>query len=186
MTKLFWLSIIILVFSAGITYINKEKIEIEKTNAVLSNNYEQKKGKLGNSIAGRPKIIDGDSVEVNNIKIRIQGIDAPEKAQKCLNGFGKTYSCGIKSKEALEELTDGTIECIGSRLDRYKRTIATCYNKSGKDVAKEMVARGWALAYRQYSSDYVEDENIAAQKKMGIWQGEFIDPWDWRKGKRID
>jgi hypothetical protein len=43
-----------------------------------------------------------------------------------------------------------------------------------------MVAQGWALAYRYYSRDYVSQERSASKAKLGMWQGEFEPPWDWR------
>ena len=47
-----------------------------------------------------------------------------------------------------------------------------------------MVADGWAMAYREYSLDYVPQEDDARSAKRGIWQTEFVPPWDWRKQKR--
>ena len=48
-----------------------------------------------------------------------------------------------------------------------------------------MVENGWALAYREYSKDFIDNEKLASEKKVGIWQGEFIEPWNWRRGVRI-
>ncbi len=45
--------------------------------------------------------------------------------------------------------------------------------------------RGYALAYRRYSKDYVDEEDAARKSKAGIWAGEFVKPWDWRRGKRL-
>ena len=42
----------------------------------------------------------------------------------------------------------------------------------------------WALAYRQYSTDYVANEANAKALKLGLWRGEFVPPWEWRKGER--
>ena len=44
-----------------------------------------------------------------------------------------------------------------------------------------MVSEGWAIAYRYYSKDYVNEENTAKVHKSGIWQGEFTEPYIWRK-----
>ena len=44
-----------------------------------------------------------------------------------------------------------------------------------------MVINGWAIAYRYYSKDYIEVENIAKRKKVGIWQGSFQEPYLFRK-----
>ncbi len=48
------------------------------------------------------------------------------------------------------------------------------------------VANGWALAYRRYSPDYVDEEAEAQAARRGIWAGEFVKPWEWRRGKRLD
>ena len=48
-----------------------------------------------------------------------------------------------------------------------------------------MVLNGWALAYRKYSLDYANQEQTARDTRRGIWRGEFVPPWDWRQGKRL-
>ena len=48
-----------------------------------------------------------------------------------------------------------------------------------------MVDAGMALAYRKYSTQYVPNEQKARQAKKGVWAGEFVKPWDWRKDKRL-
>ena len=48
-----------------------------------------------------------------------------------------------------------------------------------------MVFQGWALAYRQFSTDYVDQENVAKNAQTGVWRGEFVPPWEWRRGNRL-
>ena len=48
-----------------------------------------------------------------------------------------------------------------------------------------LVAQGWALAYRQYSQAYVDEEEVARAARRGIWRGNFVAPWDWRGGVRL-
>ncbi len=76
-----------------------------------------------------------------------------------------------------------TCEDLGR--DRYDRIIAKC-TVAGEDLGEWMVAQGWALAYRRYSLDYVDEETEARAARHGIWAGEFVRPWEWRRGKRID
>jgi hypothetical protein len=52
---------------------------------------------------------------------------------------------------------------------------------AGEDLNAWMVAEGQALAYRQYATDYVPQEERAKETKGGIWKEEFIFPWDWRR-----
>jgi hypothetical protein len=47
------------------------------------------------------------------------------------------------------------------------------------------VRNGWALAYRRYSRAYVAEERAAENAGRGIWRGDFVEPWDWRDGKRL-
>ena len=76
------------------------------------------------------------------------------------------------------------VACEDLGRDRYKRIIARC-TVAGEDLEEWMVANGWALAYRRYSLDYVDQEAEAQAARRGIWAGEFVKPWEWRRGKRI-
>lgn len=73
--------------------------------------------------------------------------------------------------------------CRGDQRDRYGRLIAVCY-VGPHDLGECMVRQGWALAYLRYSMDYVDEEATARQAQAGIWRGEFVPPWEWRRGKR--
>ena len=143
-------------------------------------------------ISGTPKIIDGDTVHINNYKFRLEGIDAPEIRQKCKKEslkisstigftFYKDYSCGKVSKEKLISKINGSeIKCIYTTKDRYKRYIATCYKKK-TNLNQWMVRNGYAIAYRRYSKKYIPDEDFAKENKLGLWQGKFMSPEKWRK-----
>ncbi len=98
----------------------------------------------------------------------------------------KPWQCG---KDAANALSDKiarrpvTWEALGR--DRYKRIIARC-NVAGEDMGAWMVQQGLALAYRRYSHDYVDEEADARAARSRIWAGEFVRPWEWRRGKRLD
>ena len=67
--------------------------------------------------------------------------------------------------------------------DRYGRLVAVCY--AGDDDLNAMMVRdGWALAYRRYGKDYVSQETQARAAGAGLWQGNFVEPWEWRKQSR--
>ena len=143
---------------------------------------------LSNSIAeeisGIPKVVDGDTVHIDNYKFRLEGIDAPEMRQQCKKEsfkisffisftFYRDYSCGRISKEKLITKIDTTeIKCISSSKDRYKRYIATCY-KGKTNLNQWMVRNGYAVAYRRYSKKYIPDEDFAKENKLGLWQGKL-------------
>ena len=69
--------------------------------------------------------------------------------------------------------------CDPRDLDRYGRVVAVCF-RGNEDLNRWMVANGWAVAYKQYSLDYVADEVGARRSRINIWSGEFEMPWDWR------
>ena len=147
---------------------------------------------IAEEISGIPKVVDGDTVHIDNYKFRLEGIDAPEMRQQCKKEsfkisffigftFYKDYSCGRVSKEKLITKIDTTeIKCISSSKDRYKRYIATCY-KGKTNLNQWMVRNGFAIAYRRYSKAYVPDEEFAKENKLGLWKGKFMEPEKWRK-----
>jgi len=134
---------------------------------------------LNNKIIGFARVIDGDTLVIVDKRIRLHGIDAPEQKQFCTRD-GNSWPCGREATDALRTVTSGnTIECRVGKRDRYKRSIAVCY-LGEVDLNAYMVKAGWALAYRRYSTDYLEQEKYARERASGIWEGEFTLPWDWR------
>ena len=132
-------------------------------------------------ITGKPRVIDGDTIHIGDTKIRLHGIDAPEMKQTCRTSKGKEQMCGVLAKQALERLVKGQdVTCKGDTRDRYKRLIAVCY-VGQLNINEQMVADGWALAYRRYSTDYVRAETLAKSRREGMWRTEFVPPWIWRK-----
>lgn len=137
-----------------------------------------------NLLAGRARVIDGDTVEVQGQRIRLHGIDAPESAQECATATGRSYRCGQAAADALARTVRGaSVACAVRGTDRYGRRIAVCY-LDGTDLNAWMVSAGHALAYRRYSMDYVPQERRARTNGLGMWQGSFEAPWDWRRARR--
>ena len=100
---------------------------------------------------------------------------------KYVIGDEKKYQCGVRSKEFLVSLiTDKPVRFVHKDVDRYKRIVAECF-VNNINLNKELVKNGWALAYRDYSNDYVDDENFAKENNLGMWKGTFIEPKKWRK-----
>jgi len=112
-------------------------------------------------ITGKPRVIDGDTIEIAGERIRLHGIDAPESKQTCTDADGKKWRCGQQATFALANLIGNHwITCKGDKRDKYGRLIAVCF-AGPHDLNAKMVRQGWALAYRRYSMDYVDDENTA-------------------------
>jgi endonuclease YncB( thermonuclease family) len=136
------------------------------------------------TIIGVASVIDGDTLEVRGTRIRLQGIDAPESSQRCIRLSGQEWRCGQQAALALSDrIGRRSVSCAERDIDRYGRTIAVC-SQDGVDLNAWLVQEGWAVAYRQYSRDYVGEEADARRAGRNIWSGSFVMPWDWRRGVR--
>lgn len=134
------------------------------------------------------RVIDGDTIILDNKKVRLFGIDAPEKAQLCQDSDGNNFKCGIVAGEKLSELifssTNKTVNCENIDKDQYGRSISNCWVDE-IFINSWMVRNGWALAYKKYSKEFIKEEDEAKIEKSGLWNGQFVEPWNWRKGIRI-
>ena len=135
-------------------------------------------------IRGIATVIDGDGVEIDGVQIRLFGIDAPEVGQYCYRADRQRWRCGQYSTVELDKVAGGKrVECSVKATDRYDRPVAVC-RLDGRDLAELQAAGGWALAYRRFSGDYVEEEQQAKSAKRGVWAGTFEMPWAWRQRVR--
>jgi endonuclease YncB( thermonuclease family) len=130
-----------------------------------------------NEISGFAVVSDGDTIKILNNKIRLHGIDAPEKKQNCTKNE-KKYNCGRLATEALiKKINKNIVKCLTQKnKDRYNRFIG-----DQKNLNKWMVKNGYAIAYKRYSKDYILDEEFAKKNKLGLWSGTFLKPERWRK-----
>lgn len=119
--------------------------------------------------------VDGDSMADGSRRIRLDGIDAPEFIQTCEDETGAAYPCGHESLKYADELIAGkNVDChCRDEQDKYKRYICECF-ADGVSLNREMVASGWARAYRD--DKYVAAENQARAEKLGIWRGKHMRP----------
>lgn len=137
----------------------------------------------GAVIGGRARVSDGDTIEVAGVRIRLEGIDAPESAQMCETAAGDPWPCGRLATRALERLIgDREVRCQSHGLDKYGRTLAVC-EAGGRDLNAEMVRQGFAWAFVRYSQRYVAVEAEARAARAGIWAGTAVPAWDYRAGQ---
>jgi endonuclease YncB( thermonuclease family) len=123
-------------------------------------------------------VADGDSITVlrdrEQVKVRLVGIDAPERAQP----FGN------QSRQALEALVKGReVRVVERGHDRFHRTLGKVY-RGELDVNAEQVRQGMAWVLRQYARNATLDsiEAEAREQKRGLWrESKPVPPWEWRK-----
>jgi endonuclease YncB( thermonuclease family) len=135
------------------------------------------------NVQGQASVINGDTLDIDGTRIRLHGIDAPERHQLCNSSEGE-WACGRASATALDNrIGRRWVTCKELGRDRYCRVIASCMVD---DIGIEswMTRSWWALAYRRYSVDYVADEDYARRAARGLWAGPFMAPWDWRQARR--
>ena len=136
------------------------------------------------AVTKKVQVIDGDTIHIGTIKYRFFGIDAPEIKQICEKD-NKKIQCGILAKNFLKnKISDKIPTCIVKDIkDRYQRLVAECF-VNNESLSKFMVREGYAVAYSQYSKDFLEDENFAKENRLGIWSMSFQTPSEYRKSLR--
>lgn len=133
---------------------------------------------LASPATSQVAVVDGDTFDLDGVRIRVNGIDAPEYGQKC-----GSWDCGAEALEALDRLIrSGSVECQALGDDGYGRVIGRCA-VSGQDIGSKMVSEGFAYAFVKYSADYVAEEEVARSRELGVWRGDYLRPWDFRAAK---
>jgi endonuclease YncB( thermonuclease family) len=133
--------------------------------------------------SGNARAKDGDSLVLNAKEVRLWGIDAPELHQSC-DGPTGSYACGMAARTALRDLIRGrTISCRQLDVDRYGRSVCICRD-GGSEINLALLQQGWAVAYRNPGFAYIKAEAAARAKGLGVWQGQFERPEDYRARMR--
>jgi endonuclease YncB( thermonuclease family) len=132
-------------------------------------------------ITGRAWVVDGDTIHIARIPIRLEGLDAPEKDQPCIDQAGNSWPCGqIATRQLRERIRERPVTCRPRAIDRYGRVVATCSFADGAVMNAWLVSQGLAIAS---GGIYASEETDAKADKRGIWAGSFITPREWRRQK---
>ena len=129
----------------------------------------------GETLSGRPLILDGDTLLIRGKAVGLYGIAAPGPKQTCLDATGATIECGRTAARSLAgRVGEASIVCEPKGLDRG-RPVAIC-RLGEEDLAAWMVSNGLAVADRLVAPDYVPQDTKAWAKRKGLWAGVFEDP----------
>jgi endonuclease YncB( thermonuclease family) len=127
-------------------------------------------------ISGKAEAVDPTVIAINGQRIMLFGIESVMRKQSCTTG-GKVWQCWPAALRNLEILLDqGPVTCDSvGEPDVYGRLLARC-NVNGESLNGQLVRAGWAIDRRSETVDYVAAEAEAKEKKLGLWQGEFMMP----------
>lgn len=136
---------------------------------------------LADDLMGQASVIDGDTLEIHGIRIRLWGIDAPESTQLCRGDDSLQYQCGARSANDLDAfIARRPVNCAPVNLDQYGRTVATC-SVNNSDLGEWLVYNGLALDWPQFSKRrYEPAQRDAEHAGRGIWSGSYVAPWLYR------
>lgn len=130
-------------------------------------------------LEGTAVAIDGDTIDMTGMRIRLVGIDAPEAAQTCQRDEAD-WECGREASKSLASLIDSeAIVCIATATDVYGRRLARCRTRVF-DLGQEQLRRGMAIATAGSPPEYQDAVAIAQRLGSGIWSSRFDTPADWR------
>ncbi len=132
-------------------------------------------------LIGQASIIDGDTIEIHGIRIRLFGIDAPESSQLCRGDDSLPYRCGGKAANDLDAfIARRPVSCTPIDLDGYGRTVAIC-TVGDADLGTWLVGNGLALDWPRYShGKYADAQQDAERAGRGMQAGSYIEPWLYR------
>lgn len=134
------------------------------------------------------QVVSGDTLVIDNVTYRLEGIDAPEIDQNCQTQNGNQWPCGKRAAEHLSsilfELAGAKeISCEGNKRDACGRIIASCtrvFKGPYYDIAKMMIQDGYAWIIPEHSTKYISEQKQAKAEKKGVWQAHTQTPWDFR------
>ena len=140
---------------------------------------------VASQVSGHGRAIDSTIIEINDQRFMLFGIDSVMRKQTCtLNG--KPWACWSAAVDDLQRMLDeGPVTCdpVGEP-DIYGRLLARC-SVNGQSVNQQLVEQGFAVARPGDTPDYVAAEAAAKEKKVGLWQGQFVRPSTFRRGAGI-
>lgn len=137
-------------------------------------------------LRGPARVVDGDTIEVRGVRIRLHGADTPERGQTCVRDR-RRMDCFAAAADALRYLIGRSeVLCEWAGDGGFGRAAARCW--AGRtELGAWMVWAGWAVVAERFTQDplYLRYQAEARAERRGIWADpRFIPPEEWRRGRR--
>lgn len=182
--KMIFRLILYIIFSCTTLFLSCKSSSGKRKNGVYNSQPNNTTTNTTNNNTGKViKIVDGDTYDLliedkTTIRIRMNGIDAPEKGQPFYQ----------KAKDFLGQLCfQKNIRIVKTDIDMHGRVVAESYLEDGTSLSYEMVRNGFAWHFKKYSTDakLAQLEIDAKNQKLGLWvDANPVAPWDIRAHRR--
>jgi len=141
------------------------------------------------SRAATPIVRDGNTIQLGEMTYRLDGIDAPELDQTCIDDQADPWTCGLEAREQLASLIGGrSVRCddLGSDKSYRKRRVGLCtVEGETASLNQELVRAGFALDFEPSAKGrFLQDEAGARDARLGLWKGCFVAAQEFRLGKK--
>lgn len=139
--------------------------------------------------AASPVIRDGDTIQIGDVTYRLDGIEAPEVDQMCIDDHADPWTCGIEARDQLTKLIKGrTVHCddLGPDKTFKKRHIGLCTAEGDTlSLNQQLVREGFALSAEPFiKGQFKDDAAVAKDDSKGLWKGCLVAPQEYRLGKK--
>jgi endonuclease YncB( thermonuclease family) len=133
---------------------------------------------------------DGHTLQLGSVTYRLDGIDAPELDQICIDDHADPWTCGVDSRQQLTKLIGGSqVHCIdlGADKSHKNRHIGICSaDGATASLNQQMIRLGFALSFEPaLKLNFQEDAASAKHARAGLWKGCFVAPQEFRIGKKV-
>jgi endonuclease YncB( thermonuclease family) len=139
--------------------------------------------------AATASVKDGNTIQLGEMTYRLDGIEAPELDQTCINDQADPWTCGIEAREQLTRLIGGrAVHCddLGPDKTFKKRHIGLCtVEGETASLSQQLVRTGFALDFEPSAKGrFLQDEGAARDARLGLWKGCFVAGQEFRLGKK--
>ena len=140
------------------------------------------------AVTGTATVRDANSIQIADVTYRLDGVDAPELDQVCIDDHADPWTCGLEARDQLTKLIKGrSVRCddVGPEKNFGKRHRAICTADGDKVTLNEQLVRlGYAIAREPIKANVKPAATEAKTASSGIWKGCFVAPQEFRTGKK--